>query len=636
MLQKGVVMNITKYLMLTLMVGVYFSCSTNDITGTTDETLSRKIADSHGNPVADAQVKLFLAGDTTMVPHHIGFTDSKGEISFLELPKGYYSIMASKNDLVGYEDSVFTQVVNAPVNTIVLSTTGSIKGVLKIQPVDDPRSFYVQALGTDRYTNVLRDGTFVLSDLGAGTYTLRIVSAKNEYTPKFIRVEVFSDSQYVIPDTISMHYLGIPVVTSLNATYDYNTGVVNLKWDSVDFYALKDYVIVRTIPDYSGGSDTIYSENEEVADNVFYNNHSPLTSFYSDTTIFNVNYEVALRSETGEIGSFYGNANVDVVHPDYAKPFTSFNIEGDTGNILTVDTNLYMYHFNVQARLSKLQYLSAKNITDNSIIFEKLLVTAHSTYNDSVALVFENSGVHKIEFDIITEDSMVWHDTLVVLVIDSLSESIVDPDLAGAWDFDQGNGEIAADFSGNNRSGFITGASWENDDTRGSVLKFDGSSSVLVNSHPDLCSDEFTISLWFKAHDLNEEMELVSKRDYRIPEIGYTLSLSVNYSSANGDFYGWLKMYTSASNMGGYLVNLQSDSSVHPDEWIHVVAVFKQKDFQYIYINGVLNSRNSENMIAPTSGPLVIGKGFKGCIDEVMIYKRVLTEEEIFNLYNGS
>lgn len=635
MLQKGVVMNITKYLMLTLMVGVYFSCSTNDITGTTDETLSRKIADSHGNPVADAQVKLFLAGDTTMVPRHIGFTDSKGEISFLELSKGYYSIMASKNDLVGYEDSVFTQVVNAPVNTIVLSTTGSIKGVLKIQPVDDPRSFYVQALGTDRYTNVLRDGTFVLSDLGAGTYTLRIVSANNEYTPKFIKVEVFSDSQYVIPDSISMHYLGIPVVTSLNATYDYNTGVVNLKCDSVDFYTLKDYVIIRTIPDYSDWSDTIYSENQEIADTVFYNNHSPLPDQYSDTTIFNVNYTVAIRSEAGEIGPFYGKTNVDVVHPDYAKPFTSFNIEGKTGNIFTVDTNQYTYHFDIQARLSKLQYLLAKNITDNSIIFEKLLEPATGTYNGSVALVFENSGVHKIEFDILTEDSMVWHDTLVVLVIDSLSESIVDPDLAGAWDFDLGNGEIVPDLSGNIRPGFITGASWENDDTRGSVLKFDGNSSVLVNSHPDLCSDEFTISIWFKAHDLNEEMDLVSKRDSKIPQIGYTLSLSSHWYSDNQNFYV-PTMYTCASNMGGYQIVLQADSSVLPDEWIHVVAVFKQTDFQYIYINGVLNSRNSENMVAPTSGPLVIGEGFKGCIDEVRIYKRALTEEEIFNLYNGS
>lgn len=75
-------------------------------------------------------------------------------------------------------------------------------------------------------------------------------------------------------------------------------------------------------------------------------------------------------------------------------------------------------------------------------------------------------------------------------------------------------------------------------------------------------------------------------------------------------------------------------------KWHHLVAV-KNNDTYSIFINGILNETDSGNAncgasfsIAKDVGDLIIGKYFNGIIDDIIVYNRALTQQEVKELYN--
>ena len=72
----------------------------------------------------------------------------------------------------------------------------------------------------------------------------------------------------------------------------------------------------------------------------------------------------------------------------------------------------------------------------------------------------------------------------------------VNPNLVGAWSFDEGAGDVAADGSGNGHDGAIVNATWEAGQL-GSALGFDG--SAYVDVPPEVwatVSSQVTLAFW--------------------------------------------------------------------------------------------------------------------------------------------
>lgn len=73
-------------------------------------------------------------------------------------------------------------------------------------------------------------------------------------------------------------------------------------------------------------------------------------------------------------------------------------------------------------------------------------------------------------------------------------------------------------------------------------------------------------------------------------------------------------------------------------KWHHVVAI-KDDDLYQIYFDGVLNETASGaascsvNYMAQDMGDLFIGKLFKGKIDDIIIYNRSLSQQEVTSLF---
>jgi len=121
---------------------------------------------------------------------------------------------------------------------------------------------------------------------------------------------------------------------------------------------------------------------------------------------------------------------------------------------------------------------------------------------------------------------------------------------------------------------------------------------------------------------------LFSKNDF-VLAIGINSLLKIEVSRGNG------------SNWGGDFT-LSTGSLTGLNQWSHVAVVINGT-IDKIYINGVLNTTNTqvENSFANFGG-LVFGSGFSGDyifldgdLDEITVYKRVLSDDEIQAIYNA-
>jgi hypothetical protein len=170
----------------------------------------------------------------------------------------------------------------------------------------------------------------------------------------------------------------------------------------------------------------------------------------------------------------------------------------------------------------------------------------------------------------------------------------------------------------------------------GQAFSFDGSSYVSVPDNESLTlGDAFTIDLWVN-------FDYVSGR---LPFIGH--------DEGGGTTNKWIFWYDSSGHRPPYgpalRFHLVSVSPYHhgdpvvypwnptPSEWYHV-AVTKSGSIYTLYIDGNQVITETYNQPIPdVNYPLTIGRAeafrFPGLIDEVEIFDRALTEEEIQAIY---
>jgi len=205
-----------------------------------------------------------------------------------------------------------------------------------------------------------------------------------------------------------------------------------------------------------------------------------------------------------------------------------------------------------------------------------------------------------------------------------------DDNLFGYWTGDGGLGSVAYDSSGNGNHGtLMSNATWATG-VAGSCFEFDGTDSYVDLGNQGVTGSK-TLSAWIYVDEASYQAKdyyIISDRI--VPDDGFVVTL-------NG--------------INSLIYFTQYDGSAHPvnsgtttvplKTWTHVAAVFDGVN-GHIYINGVLCNSAAFNDNDASASPLTIGvngdnptsaTNFKGRIDEVRIYKRVLTANEIKSLY---
>ncbi len=214
--------------------------------------------------------------------------------------------------------------------------------------------------------------------------------------------------------------------------------------------------------------------------------------------------------------------------------------------------------------------------------------------------------------------------------------------LVGYWSFEKDEGTTAVDWSGNGNNGTINGDQEYVQGKHGKALKFDGNDYIVIPNNNDLQvgTGAITVSHWMKPSVLDEYMVTFYGGGFGGSE-GYGVGLQ--NEERPGDIRYEIRDYTSGVPGPRYL---ETDTliGISLSEWNHIVTVFDGPgEVMKVYLNGVekhseaISVTDVQNQADFAIGTYVVSEGihtyyFKGGIDDVRVYNRVLTQEEILEL----
>jgi hypothetical protein len=206
---------------------------------------------------------------------------------------------------------------------------------------------------------------------------------------------------------------------------------------------------------------------------------------------------------------------------------------------------------------------------------------------------------------------------------------ITDPNLVGWWKLDEGTGSTVIDWSGHGNFGRINGDPQGVAGYDGDALEFDGRGDyVNCGNSPSLTiTGDITFMCWIKVAAFSKTWETIlakgddSYRMSRGPGTGDSIHFGCNGPS------------------GG---NLNATTIVTDDTWHHAALMYNGTT-QIIYIDGAEDARQaSTGSINVSSYDFCIGENLDatgrhltGLVDDVRIYNRALSLEEIQQAMRG-
>ena len=218
------------------------------------------------------------------------------------------------------------------------------------------------------------------------------------------------------------------------------------------------------------------------------------------------------------------------------------------------------------------------------------------------------------------------NDTVGILAIDDAVVNLP---------FNNGAGTTATDVSGNSNHGTLqNGPVWVNGRSNGG-LSFDGSNdAVVINSSPSLngITSSVTVAAWvFRNANQSSWRSILSRQAGSETAEHY-------YLGFNDNAFKW-----GVNTTAGYS-NFTIGGPAAVGQWLHLVGTYDGTTVR-LYVNGV------EHFSAPHSGTfaadttrVVVGsshndaagtpsEGFNGVIDEMRLYGRALTAQEVNDLF---
>ncbi len=202
-----------------------------------------------------------------------------------------------------------------------------------------------------------------------------------------------------------------------------------------------------------------------------------------------------------------------------------------------------------------------------------------------------------------------------------------DPNLAGWWKFDDTSGKTAADSSRHGRKGTLKGSlSFDKNSVpgrTGKALKFDGGDDLVeITKYKGVTGTRpRTVSAWIKTKSTKGEIISWGANDF-----GQMWT------------YGFIRRRIGLTPRGGYYY---INDEVHDDKWHHVAIVLLEAELPNLhddvrlYKDGELAEIHDIGLLdlwPVNTGKDIdvrIGRRFKGLIDDIRIYDRALSEDEI-------
>lgn len=226
--------------------------------------------------------------------------------------------------------------------------------------------------------------------------------------------------------------------------------------------------------------------------------------------------------------------------------------------------------------------------------------------------------------------------------------------LVGQWTFDAGTGTTVKDYSGNGFDGtfgneplFGTGQpTWTTDryGNAGKAIAFDKGAKITIPYNTAINPKQITIALWVNAAHVRADNRFMGLHSW----LGYKFQLQ----SANKPFF------TASTDSAIY--DRDADVTLDTLKWYHLAVTYGGNEMVF-YINGLkvkVWDDVKSDLVKVTGHDLVFGVGsskyaattdnydadhiipaawggyFDGSLDEIRIYKTVLTPTQVTSIYN--
>jgi Tol biopolymer transport system component len=216
--------------------------------------------------------------------------------------------------------------------------------------------------------------------------------------------------------------------------------------------------------------------------------------------------------------------------------------------------------------------------------------------------------------------------------------------LVGYWKLDESDGTRVLDASGRKNHGkYVNAPEPLRDlpplrfaDRSARAFVRDGAQRIQIPGSPSLClTDSLSLTLWIKTatespervQGLLEKCNLNATRKFA----GYSLSLARSGAVV-------FELHTPPASQ----VCTSGINTVPEGTWAHVAAVYDaETQTARVFLDGkLIGMRKSLAPPHPCDDPLLIGSDFRlnhfeGAIDDVRVYERALSEEEVRSLASG-
>ncbi len=207
------------------------------------------------------------------------------------------------------------------------------------------------------------------------------------------------------------------------------------------------------------------------------------------------------------------------------------------------------------------------------------------------------------------------------------------------WSFEEGSGATAIDYTGHNLHGTLENGAGYQDGLFGKALYFDGSDDrVRLNYDPKLAVEQYTVSIWMKSQQDNDDYAGVFGRSGRV----YAF-----WTNNTNNAAGWYvhHRYWDATNTNAGVPNAGmagTNARIPHDVWHHIVLVnngatsatwVDGEESATGTVTGGLFNRSSTLWLAgnPDNG----ANNWKGWIEDVRLYKKALTNQQIETIYGA-
>jgi hypothetical protein len=212
--------------------------------------------------------------------------------------------------------------------------------------------------------------------------------------------------------------------------------------------------------------------------------------------------------------------------------------------------------------------------------------------------------------------------------------------LVGWWPF---NGN-AIDESINTNDGTVNGATLTTDrfGNPNSAYSFDGVSNIITSQLSVPLQSDWSINFWFKSSNINNNFQGqnilgIGSDTYGWGSAGFQISGQITPGQCpNFTYLNQMYLFDASTQCGGNFLN----AGIYNNQWYQIVITKNNLNYQ-VKIN---NSTTTSNILQDINiDQLAFGNRaqlpfqyFYGLIDDIGIWNRALTQQEITALYNSS